>query len=171
MARTRGGGKAAGKAAAGILSPATAKLRRSKRLRSAAAGGPKPAPKPGPKSGPVDIKVPKWATPAEKAQFREYVKGANEANRKGLLSKSGRVASGSSGARKAAEREARAERLRAKKAGKPYQGVAAHIPDATWLGHGKPYAWGDHTSRVNSSIAGQQNRYPIGYKPSTFRLK
>lgn len=165
MARGKGG--AAAKAGAGILQPAVSKLRKRRRVP----GGAGKIPTPKPKSGPVILKIPKWATPAEQAQFREYAKYANEANRKGLLSKSGRVASGASGARKAAEREARLERERAKKAGKPYQGVAAHIPDATWLGHGTPYKWGDHTSRVNSSIAGQQNRYPIGYKPTRFGVK
>lgn len=171
MGNPKGGrgraGAGVGKVGAGMLSSAAKKFRNRRQLP----GGAKKTPPPKLKSGPVDLKVPTWATKAEKAQFAEYVKGANDANRKGLLSKNGKVASGASGARKAAEREARLERARAKRAGNPYKGVAAHIPDATWLGHGKPHQWGDHSKRVNSSIAGQQNRYPDGYKPTRFRLK
>lgn len=164
-----GTGKAAANKVGGLLGNAAAKSKKARRRN--AAGASKPAPPPKPMSGPVVLKVPPKATKAERAQFSEYVKYSNEANRKGKLSKSGRVSSRQSGARRAAEREARAERLRAKNAGTPYQDVAAHMPDATWLGHGTPHKWGDHTKLVNSSIAGQQNRYPIGYKPTIFKLK
>lgn len=47
----------------------------------------------------------------------------------------------------------------------------AHVPDSTWVGQGKPPGWGDYGSDVNSSLAGQVNRYPIGHNPTMFIVR
>lgn len=119
---------------------------------------------------PVDIRVPKWATKAQQQQFERYVAGANRAVAADALSSTGRVASNSNGVRDAAEKAAIAERDRAAAAGTPYQGVAGHVPDAAWMGKGQPYEWQDMDKQVNSSLAGQIRRYPVGYQPTVFRL-
>ncbi len=47
----------------------------------------------------------------------------------------------------------------------------AHVPDTTWTGTPEPYGWLDLTPVVNTSLGGQSNRYPIGYKPTGFVFK
>lgn len=120
--------------------------------------------------GPVEFNVPEGATRDEVAQFHDYVNRSNQYLADGSLSDSGRVSTAGEIAREA-RREARLERLRAAAEGTPYQGVAAHVPDSTWVGQGKPPGWGDYTSRVNSSLAGQVNRYPVGHNPTIFIVR
>ncbi|WP_147264617.1 polymorphic toxin-type HINT domain-containing protein [Streptomyces sp. NBRC 110611] len=120
-------------------------------------------------SGPVEVRVPDWATDKEAKQFAAYVDAANDALKNGHLSPTGRVSTAGSIRREAARMAAR-ERKRAAGAGAPYQGVAGHAPDAMWLGHGTPPTWIDMSKRVNSSLSGQGQRYPVGYKPTKFVL-
>lgn len=120
--------------------------------------------------GPVEFHVPEGATPDEVAQFHDYVNRSNQYLADGSLSDRGRVSTAGEISREA-RREARLERLRAEGAGTPYQGVVAHVPDSTWVGQGKPPGWGDYTSRVNSSLAGQVNRYPVGHNPTIFIVR
>lgn len=120
--------------------------------------------------GPVEFRIFEGATPEEIAQFHDYVRRSNQFLRDGALSDSGRVSTAGEIAREA-RREARLERRRAEDAGTPYQGVVAHVPDSTWVGQGKPPGWGDYTSAVNSSLAGQVNRYPVGYNPTIFTVR
>lgn len=120
--------------------------------------------------GPVEFRVPEGATPAEVAQFHDYVNRSNQYLADGSLSDSGRVSTAGEIAREA-RREARLERIRARADGTPYEGVVAHVPDSTWVGKGKPPGWGDYTSRVNSSLAGQVNRYPVGHNPTMFIVR
>jgi len=121
-------------------------------------------------NGPVIFDVVDGATPAEVAQYRDYVARSNQYLADGSLSDSGRVSTAGEVAREA-RREARLERLRAQEAGTPYHDVVAHVPDSTWVGRGRPPGWGDYTSRVNSSLAGQVNRYPVGYDPTIFLVR
>lgn len=120
--------------------------------------------------GPVVFHVPDNATPAEIAQFHDYVNRSNQYPADGSLSTTGRVSTAGEIAREA-RREARLERLRAERAGTPYTGVVAHVPDSTWVGQGKPPGWGDYSSHVNSSLAGQVNRYPVGHNPTMFIVR
>ncbi|MEY2849447.1 MAG: hypothetical protein RI885_2114 [Actinomycetota bacterium] len=120
--------------------------------------------------GPVIFTVIDGATPEEVAQYHDYVNRSNQYLADGLLSDTGRVSTAEEVAREAT-REARLERIRARDAGTPYQGVAAHVPDSTWVGQGRPPGWGDYTSRVNSSLAGQVNRYPVGHDPTIFIVR
>ena len=61
------------------------------------------------------------------------------------------------------------ERRRAREAGIPYgDDVAAHAPDSGWLGYGDPPFWLSADPRVNGTLAGQQQRYPLGYRPTRF---
>ncbi|MFJ2370767.1 hypothetical protein [Microbacterium sp. NPDC087665] len=120
--------------------------------------------------GPVHFNVPEGASPAEVAQFHDYVNRSNQYLADGQLSSAGRVTTKGEIAADARD-AARAERNRAAGAGTPYQGVVAHVPDSTWVGQGTPPGWGDYTSRVNSSLAGQVNRYPVGYNPTMFVVR
>ena len=119
------------------------------------------------KSGVVAFKAPKNATPEQIAYVKAYVDGCNEALRAGKLSKSGRVSTKGS-LRTFSSRAARKEARRAKAAGTPYKGVVGHVPDTTWTGSPEPYFWMDLDPIVNSSLGGQANRYPLGYKPTGF---
>jgi hypothetical protein len=119
--------------------------------------------------GEVEVRIPDWATNKEAGQFTAYVDAANDALDQGLLSSTGRVAT-TGDIRRGAENAVARERRRAAKAGSPYMGVAGHAPDAMWLGHGAPPTWIDMTKRVNSSLSGQRQRYPVGYKPTKFVL-
>ena len=129
--------------------------------------------RPKPASGPVEIKIPEWANWDQVLQFADYAQGANAAIAQGAVSPTGRVSTGSGpgSVRAQAEREARAERKRAEAAGSPYTGVAGHVPDAMWLGHGTPFQWHDQDKRVNSSLASIWQRYDVGYKPTSFELR
>lgn len=120
--------------------------------------------------GPVHFNVPEGATPDEIAQFHDYVNRSNQYLADGSLSGSGRVSTAGEIAREA-RNEARREARRALADGTPYQEVVAHVPDSTWVGQGHPPGWGDYTSRVNSSLAGQVNRYSVGYNPTIFTVR
>ena len=120
-------------------------------------------------SGPVDVKPPPNATPEQINQVKQYVKGANEALNDGALSPTGRVST-KGALRTEASTAAAAERARAAAAGQPYSGHAGHVPDTTWTGKADPHSWLDLDPTVNTSIGGQANRYPIGYKPTEFRF-
>lgn len=121
--------------------------------------------------GPVIFSAPKGATSDEAGQAKEYVDAANTAHRDGKLSPTGRVRLDRKASR-AKDRAAAKERERAAAAGKPYgQDVAAHLPDTTWAGSpDPPGGWGRHTKKVNSSLGAQSALYPVGYRPTQFRL-
>jgi RHS repeat-associated protein len=122
--------------------------------------------------GPVVVdgfNAPKVTTASQEAQLREYASLSTLAEREGYLSPTGRVST--QGAIESQAARARVvERERARLAGTPYvlPNVAAHAPDSGWLGYGDPPFWHFAESRVNSTVAGQQARYPIGYKPTRF---
>ena len=118
-------------------------------------------------SGPVVFNAPPGATDVEIQQVIGYVNGCNQALENGYLSETGRVSTQGT-LRMAASRAASAERVAAINGGTPYQGVVGHVPDTTWTGKPTPYYWSDMTVKVNSSLGGQANRYPIGYKPTVF---
>ena len=46
--------------------------------------------------------------------------------------------------------------------------VAGHVPDSTWMGQPEPHEWQAMSRKVNSSLGGQNKRYPVGYKPTIF---
>lgn len=121
-------------------------------------------------SGIVEFKAPPDATPAQIAQVKAYVDGCNEALKAGKLSSTGRVSTQGS-LRRRASRAARKEAQRAMKAGTPYTGHVGHVPDTTWTGTPDPYDWLDLDPVVNTSLGGQSNGYPIGYKPTGFVFK
>jgi hypothetical protein len=123
------------------------------------------------KVGVVRVKVPKGASPEEVKQFERYAEGSNRAVSADALSKTGRVQSTKNDVRKEAKKAAYAENKRAEAAGKPYQGVAGHVPDAAWMGKGEPHEWQDMSKHVNSSLAGQINGYPAGYIPTKFEVE
>ena len=111
---------------------------------------------------------PKVTTAAQEAQLREYASLSTLAEREGYLSPTGRVSTAGAIEREAARARV-LERRRAALAGTPYDSnVAAHAPDSGWLGYGDPPFWLSTERRVNATIAGQQQRYPIGYKPTRF---
>jgi len=60
------------------------------------------------------------------------------------------------------------ERVRAEKAGTPYEGQVGHAPDTTWTGKAEGYEWHDQTGRVNASLGAQARNYPVGFKPDKF---
>lgn len=121
-------------------------------------------------SGIVEFKAPPDATPAQIAQVKAYVAGCNEALKAGKLSSTGRVSTQGS-LRRQASRAARKEAQRATNAGTPYTGHVGHVPDTTWTGTPDPYDWLDLDPAVNTSLGGQSNGYPIGYKPTGFVFK
>ncbi|BFO60919.1 hypothetical protein AVXHC21_28140 [Acidovorax sacchari] len=121
-------------------------------------------------SGIVEVRVPFWATAAQKADYNLYTQVANEALNAGYLSPTGRVSTNGA-LRMEANRAIAAERALAEQQGRPYQGVVGHGPDTTWTGKPGAYRWIDQDWRVNSSLGGQAGRYPIGFKPSGFVLK
>jgi len=120
-----------------------------------------------PLAGPVVFNAPADATPAEIAQLRAYVSGANDALEAGALSPSGRVSTRGA-LRTDASLAAAQERARAAAAGAAYEGHVGHVPDTTWTGDPVPYSWLDISPRLNSSLGGQAGRYPLGYKPTKF---
>lgn len=111
----------------------------------------------------------KGATQTEIDQMQQYVDVSNEALSAGYLSPTGRVAT-TGQLRDDANAAIAAERARQEAAGTPFQGVYGHGPDTTWTGKPEAYRWLDQTSRVNSSLGRQAQNYPIGYKPTGFRL-
>jgi RHS repeat-associated protein len=120
-------------------------------------------------SGPVVLRAPPGATAEEMAQLEAYCAGCNAALNSGGLSPTGRVSTGGA-LRIEANNAAATERSSAAAAGQPYQGVVGHVPDTTWTGNAQPYQWMDLTRRLNSSLGGQTNGYPIGYKPTEFLI-
>jgi hypothetical protein len=122
-----------------------------------------------PMSGPVFFTPRPGATPAEIEQTRRYVDGCNRALSEGRLSTTGRVSTkGRLGDE--ATRAARRERTRAELAGTPYPpGMAAgHVPDTSWTGDPDNPEWQALAYKTNSSLAGQNNGYRVGYKPTIF---
>jgi RHS repeat-associated protein len=118
--------------------------------------------------GEVILRVFADATPAELAQADEYARLANEAIAEGHTAL-GRVST--KGALRAeANAAAKAEKLRAARAGTPYQGVAGHAPDTTWIGTGHPPSWVDMSSRLNLSFGAQARGYPVGFIPTNFTV-
>jgi len=118
-------------------------------------------------SGPVEVKPPPDASPEQVEQVKKYVDGSNEALKEGALSPTGRVST-KGALRSSASLAAAQERARAASEGTPYSGHAGHVPDTTWTGTAKPHSWLDLDPTVNTSIGGQANRYPVGYKPTEF---
>ena len=120
-----------------------------------------------PMSGPVVFYPPKNATAAELKELDDYVAGCNRALEAGALSKTGRVATTKS----SLAQEAKAAAAREKKAHPElYSGgkVAGHVPDTGWGRGPEPHEWQPMSPKVNSSLGGQNNRYPVGYKPTIF---
>lgn len=120
-------------------------------------------------SGPVEFSNFEGASPEQMAQYQRYVEVGNEARDAGALSPTGRVSTSGALSRQATQ-AAQAERLRAAAAGAPHSGVVGHGPDTTWTGNPKAFKWLDLDPKVNSSLAGQVNRYPVGYRPTEFRF-
>uniref|UniRef100_UPI0013E40A06 hypothetical protein n=1 Tax=Actinacidiphila soli TaxID=2487275 RepID=UPI0013E40A06 len=105
-----------------------------------------------PKGEVVDIPTTKLVTQAEKDALNEYVKRTNAwlaANGpKAIQSTQGQLSRESSAA-------ARAERLRARRAGTPYTGQAGHVPDSAISGTAQPPAgWLDMPGKSNSVAGG-----------------
>jgi len=122
-----------------------------------------------PMRGPVEFFPVRNASVEQLADLQLYVDSANRALSAGYLSPSGRV---STQGRLSVEAQfaADAERARAESANQTiYSGkVVGHGPDTTWTGKPQAFEWIPLDSRVNSSVAGQVLRYPIGYQPTKF---
>ncbi len=128
-------------------------------------------------AGPVEFNVPRSLkgslTREQREQAQEYVDAANEALKAGKLSPTGRVRPSDDPQLKIdKEKAADAERRRAELAGEPYgDKAAAHLPDTTWAGSAQPPGgWGRHDVTINASLGSQSDKYPVGYKPTVFRL-
>jgi len=120
--------------------------------------------------GPVEVKPPPNATPEQIEQVKRYVEGANRALKDGALSPTGRVSTKGE-LRRQASRAAQKESRRATGEGTPYEGHVGHVPDTTWTGTPEPHSWLKLDPNVNTSIGGQANKYPLGYKPTEFIYK
>lgn len=123
-----------------------------------------------PLTGVVEFEIPSWATPQEAQQVRDYVAGCNAALAACALSPTGRVRTAGN-LERAAGNAASRENRRARRAGTPYVGVAGHVPDSTWNGRPDPHSWMDLTRRINGSLASQSRNYPLGFKPTGFKVK
>lgn len=123
-----------------------------------------------PMSGPVIFYPRKNATEAEMKEYREYVAGCNRALDAGALSPSGRVPTTGTELGRQATKAAQLERKAHPEKYPSSDVVAGHVPDSTWMGKAEPYEWQPMSRRVNSSLGGQNNRYPVGYKPTIFLL-
>jgi len=121
-----------------------------------------------PMNGPVVFYPPKNATAAELKELDNYVAGCNRALEAGALSKTGRVPTAGTALRREASQAAQFERAAHPEKYPSPDIVAGHVPDSTWLGHGNPPSWQAMPSKLNSSLAGQNNNYPVGYKPTEF---
>ena len=119
-------------------------------------------------SGPVVFYPRKNATEAEMKEYQEYVAGCNRALEAGALSKTGRVPTTGTELGRQATKAAQLERKAHPEKYPSSDVVAGHVPDSTWLGHGNPPRWQAMSSKLNSSLAGQNNNYPVGYKPTEF---
>lgn len=121
--------------------------------------------------GRVTYKARSDLTAKEIEQSKDYVDGSNIALLNGKLSPTGRVST-KGDLRESASDAAKAERIRAKKAGTPYSGQVGHVPDTTFSGDALPPSWwADQTQRVNASFGGQATRYPVGFRPSGFEIQ
>ncbi|WP_137790908.1 T7SS effector LXG polymorphic toxin [Bacillus sp. E(2018)] len=120
-------------------------------------------------SGTVEVKAPPGATDEQIAQVKAYVEGSNKALEAGVLSPTGRVSTKGK-LRQEASRAARLEGKRAADNGEAYKGHVGHVPDTTWMGKPDPHSWLDLDPKVNMSIGGQANKYPVGYKPTEFKF-
>lgn len=126
---------------------------------------PKPTSAPPAMSGPVVVRAPKNATPDQIAQVKRYVAGSNRALKAGQLSPTGKVST------KGTLRDQASAAARAERAANPaaYTGKhAAHVPDTTWTGKPTPPSWDAQDGRVNTSVGGQSNAYPVGFTPTKF---
>ena len=121
-----------------------------------------------PMSGPVVFYPPKNATAAELKELDDYVAGCNRALEAGALSKTGRVPTAGTALRREASQAAQFERAAHPEKYPSPDIVAGHVPDSTWMGKAEPYEWQPMSRRLNSSLGGQNNRYPVGYKPTEF---
>ena len=122
-----------------------------------------------PMSGPVVFYPRKNATEAEMKEYRDYVAGCNRALEAGALSKTGRVPTTGTALADEAARAARQERAAHPELYSDGK-VAGHVTDSTWMGTAEPYEWQPMSPKVNSSLGGQNKRYPVGYKPTIFLL-
>ncbi|TFH52467.1 hypothetical protein E4J66_07440 [Actinomyces viscosus] len=120
-----------------------------------------------PMSGPVVFYPRKNATEAEMKEYQEYVAGCNRALEAGALSKTGRVPTTGTALADEAARAARQERTAHPELYSDGK-VAGHVPDSTWMGTAEPYEWQPMSRKVNSSLGGQNKRYPVGFKPTIF---
>ena len=120
-----------------------------------------------PMSGPVVFYPPKNPTAAEIQEVDDYVAGCNRALEANALSPTGRVATTKSSLAREAQDAAARER---KAHPELYSGgkVAGHVPDTGWGRGPEPHEWQSMTRKVNSSLGGQNKRYPVGYKPTIF---
>ncbi|VTX93689.1 Uncharacterised protein [Actinomyces naeslundii] len=120
-----------------------------------------------PMSGPVIFYPPKNATAAELKELDDYVAGCNRALEAGALSPTGRVATTGTRLGTEAKYAAKLERMRHPEL---YSGgkVAGHVPDTGWGRGPEPHEWQPMSRKVNSSLGGQNKRYPVGYKPTIF---
>jgi hypothetical protein len=122
-------------------------------------------------SGLVEFNPPPNATPEQIQQVRDYVAIGNDALAAGYLSPTGRVSTKGKLAVDA-QALANAEGRRAATAGETtYDGkVVGHGLDTSWNNNPKPFKWIALDKIVNSSLAGQINRYPVGFKPTGFTV-
>nr|WP_297993889.1 hypothetical protein [uncultured Actinomyces sp.] len=120
-----------------------------------------------PMSGPVVFYPPKNATAAEIQEVDDYVAGCNRALEANALSPTGRVATTGTKLGTEAKYAAKLER---KAHPELYSGgkVAGHVPDTGWGRGPEPHEWQPMSPKVNSSLGGQNKRYPVGYKPTVF---
>ncbi|OLO53438.1 hypothetical protein [Actinomyces oris] len=121
-----------------------------------------------PMSGPVIFYPRKNATEAEMKEYREYVAGCNRALEAGALSPSGRVPTTGTELGRQATKAAQLERKAHPEKYPSSDVVAGHVPDSTWMGQPEPHEWQAMSRKVNSSLGGQNKRYPVGYKPTIF---
>ena len=123
-----------------------------------------------PMSGPVVFYPRKDATEAEMKEYRDYVAGCNRALDAGALSPSGRVPTTGTELGRQATKAAQFERKAHPEKYPSSDVVAGHVPDSTWVGQPEPHEWQAMSRKVNSSLGGQNKRYPVGYKPTIFLL-
>ena len=123
-----------------------------------------------PMSGPVVFYPRKDATEAEMKEYRDYVAGCNRALDAGALSPSGRVPTTGTELGRQATKAAQLERKAHPEKYPSSDVVAGHVPDSTWVGQPEPHEWQAMSRKVNSSLGGQNKRYPVGYKPTIFLL-
>ncbi len=121
-----------------------------------------------PMSGPVVLRRPvAGATAGQEQQIRQYADVSSLAIAEGYMSPTGRISTKGQ-LRAAANYAARAERLEANIAGRPYVGVVGHGPDTTWTGRPVSPFWLDMDGPINASLGRQAQDYPLGFKPTHF---